>query len=77
LATEKPKVTVISTIESPSNNPARTGKNDYYITYQIDPLHRYTLVLPAETFTEAILDLAVRQDYKKRQPFINREITVG
>jgi len=77
MSVEKPKVKVVSTIEAPSNNAARVGKMDYYVTYEIDPLHRYTLILPAETLTPDKLDVAVRQDYAKRKDYINREVTVG
>ena len=77
MTAEKQKVQLISTIEAPSNKPERVGKSDYFITYQVDPLHRYTLQIPAEGLTTDKVDALVRADYMKRKDFINREITVG
>jgi hypothetical protein len=77
MATEKPKVTIVSVVDTPSNEPGRAGKNDAFITYRYDALHTYTIKIPAEGLTPDKVDALVRTDFAQRKPLINREITVG
>ncbi len=50
---------------------------DAFITYQVDPLHRFTITIPAETMTPDKVDAAIRSDYTNRKQYINRTVTVG
>jgi hypothetical protein len=73
---EEPTVTVISTLDVPSTDPARLGKMDMMITYRSDPLHSFTIRIPAEGITLAKVDAAIRSDYATRKQYINRQVKV-
>jgi hypothetical protein len=75
-ATETPKVTVVSTIDLPSSDPARLGKMDLLVTYRVDALHTFTVKIPAENMTPQKFDAAIKSDYAERKVYINRQISV-
>ena len=70
------QATVISVLDVPSTDPNRMGKMDALITYRIDPLHSFTIRLPAEGLTPDKVDAAVRSDYAVRKLLINRTVNL-
>lgn len=69
-------LTVISTMDVPSTDPARLGKMDALVTYRADPLHSFTIRIPADGLTPPILDAAIKSDWAARKVYINRQIVV-
>lgn len=69
--TPTPTFTVKSVLDVPAQEPTRLGKMDALITYQTDPLHSYTIRLPAENLSKDLVMAAIRADYAKRSPIIN------
>ena len=70
------KVTIVSHGLAPSQNPQRAGQLDFFVIYQLDPLHRFTVFFPKHDVSEAEIDQAVRTDYQKQKSLINREVNV-
>lgn len=70
------QATVISVLDVPSTDPTRVGKMDALITYRIDPLHSFTIRIPAENLTPDKIDAAVRSDYAVRKQYINRVVNL-
>jgi hypothetical protein len=68
--------TVISVLDVPSSDPNRMGKMDALVTYRIDPLHSFTIRLPAEGLTPDKIDAAIRSDYAVRKLLINRVVNL-
>lgn len=66
--------TLISKTDVPSQDPNRAGKMDAFITYSIDPLHRYTIKVPAEGLTADKVDALIRQDWQQQKLLFNRQI---
>ncbi len=73
---EKQTVQIISMLDVPAQTPERLGKMDMLLTYRVDPLHSFTIRIPAETSTPDKIDAAIRSDYAVRKPLINRNVTV-
>lgn len=57
---------VISAIDIPSQDPNRVGKMDMVINYRIDPLHSFSIKIPAETATKTVVQAEIEKDLKKR-----------
>jgi len=47
---------------------------DTMITYQVDPLHTYSVIIPSAHPTESEIMAAVRADYAQRSKISNMEI---
>lgn len=74
---QTPNAQIVSILDVPSVVPNRAGKMDALITYRVDPLHSFTITLPAEDATDPNkVDAAIRQDYQKRKVFINRNVSL-
>jgi len=65
---------IISVISIPSREPSRLGEMDTLITYQVDPLHTYSVIIPESHPSEADIMAAVRADYAQRSKISNMEI---
>jgi len=65
---------IISVISIPSRDPERLGEMDTMITYQVDPLHTYSVIIPSAHPTESEIMAAVRADYAQRSKISNMEI---
>ena len=70
------EATVVSVLDVPSQDPQRAGKMDALITYRVDPLHSFTIVIPADGLTPDKVSAAVRQDFQKRKAYINQKISL-
>lgn len=66
------KFTVLDVRELPSPNPERIGKWDKLVVYELDPTHRYTIRVPAETFSKETLIAAVKADMEERSLWVNQ-----
>ncbi len=53
--------TVIDTRQVPSTEPGRLGKLDWWVTYQLDPLHTYTMTVSQDRLTDEVIKDAVRK----------------
>lgn len=70
------EATIVSVLDVPSQDPKRAGKMDALITYRIDPLHSFTISIPADDLTPDKVATAVRQDFQKRKAYINAKISL-
>ena len=66
------KFTVLDVRDLPSPNPERIGKWDKLVVYELDPTHRYTLRVPAESFDKEALVAAVKADIQERSLWVNQ-----
>lgn len=66
------KFTVIDVRDLPSADPARMGKWDKIVVYEVDPEHRYSVAAPAETFSEETLRTAVKADMQGRAKWVGK-----
>lgn len=71
-----PKATIISEVTLPATDPARLGHFDTLITYQTDPLHRYTVRIASDHPTENEILAAIRNDYASRAHLAGKEIAL-
>lgn len=72
MADETTEFKVIDVRDLPSADPARMGKWDKIIVYEIDPEHRYSVAVPAETFSEDTLRAAVKADMQGRTKWVGK-----
>jgi hypothetical protein len=59
------QVTILDVRRMPSPDPARYGKTDAFVTYELLPNHRASIRLPNETLSEATIREAVTRDLKE------------
>ena len=79
-------VKIISFFSVPSKDPKRVGLMDRTILYMpIDATgkqvgaggrYQFSVVMPEEGITEQKVDAALRTDYAKQKPYIDRVVTV-
>lgn len=53
---------VIDTRRLPSPDPERMGKWDTLVVYELDPMRRYSVLVPEDPLTEEALIAAVKAD---------------
>lgn len=74
------KVTILDKREIPSAEPARVGRMDAMITYQLDTFRTYLITIPNEQLqgadAEKVIADAIREDLAEREKWANREIEV-
>ena len=68
------KIKIVDKREIPSAEPARAGKMDVMITYQIDTFRTYIIIIPEEQFTEDELKKRIKADMEERQKWAGKEI---
>jgi len=66
------KFTVLSTKRVKSPDLARAGKDDIWVIYRTDTDRVDSVTLPAETFSEQTLALAVRQHEEKTAQIVGK-----
>lgn len=73
-------VTIIDKREIPSPDPARVGKLDAYITYQVDPFRTYFVTIPNEKLgkpdEDEVITAAIRTDLAERERFMGKTLEV-
>lgn len=79
MTTEKAKeqeVEIIEAVEIPSMEPGRVGKKDTWITYTVDQVKTYQLIIPSEEAKEAEIEKRIREAEKERAKLIGRKFTI-
>jgi len=67
---------VIDTRRIPSADPARIGKLDWLVTYQLDAYRIYMVTIPEDTLTDDIIKEAVSKDIAAIEKWTGTEFTV-
>jgi len=67
---------VIDVRRIPSADPARVGKLDFLVTYQLDPLRVYMVTIAQDHLTEQVIKEAVRKDLESMQAWTGKELTL-
>ena len=67
------KFKVFDKRDVPSGEPERVGKYDTLVMYELDPMRRYIIRIPAEEFTEDRMIQAVKEDIEERAKFAGKE----
>lgn len=57
---------VIDTRRLPSPDPARMGQWDTLVVYELDPMRRYSVLVPGDPLTKEALVAAVKADLAER-----------
>jgi hypothetical protein len=70
------EVRILDTRKLPSADPARVGKSDYVVTYQVDGLRTHYVLLPKEAPTEAEIQAAIKAEEKSRAGIVGRAFTI-
>lgn len=60
----------------PSAEPARIGKYDQLVMYELDPMRRYIVRMPEEDFTEDKMIEAVKADMAERAQYTGKEYEI-
>ena len=68
------KVRIIHTTDMPSGDPARVGQLDRYITYQLDAMRTYILVVPKETYRAEDLPRLIKEDLEEKEQLVGQEV---
>jgi len=76
MSEEKIKVKILDIRTVPSVDPERLGKLDTLVTYQVDNFRVYVLRIPKEEVTEEDLKKYIKEDLKKREKFVGKELVV-
>ena len=74
VAGEPKKVRIIHITDMPSGTPERVGKLDRYITYQLDAMRTFILVIPKEEYREADLPSLIKKDLEEKERMIGKEL---
>jgi len=70
------EITIIDVREIPSTDPARVGKLDMIVTYQVDPMHTYITIMSKETFTAETLKKQIAAEMAERAEWIGKKVTI-
>ena len=70
------KIKILDTRDYPSTDPARVGKFDAVITYQVDAFRSYIITMPKEEFTETKVKEKITADLKEREKWRGKEIEI-
>jgi len=60
--------------DMPSGAPERIGKLDRYITYQLDAMRTYILIIPKEEYREEDLTRLIKADLEEKERLIGKEL---
>jgi len=67
---------VIDTRRIPSADPARLGKLDWLVTYQIDAYRTYMVTIAQDELSETEIKEAVRKDLEAISRWVGQEFTL-
>jgi len=68
------KIKILDTRDFPSTDPARIGRMDTVVTYQIDAFRTYIVTIPKEQFNETKLKEVISKDLEEKQKWQGKEI---
>jgi len=60
----------------PSADPARIGKDDQLVMYELDPMRRYIVRIPVEEFSEEKMLEAIKADMAERAQYSGKEYEI-
>ncbi|HYA48693.1 MAG TPA: hypothetical protein VEG35_03255 [Burkholderiales bacterium] len=66
-------IRIIHLTDTMTQDPARVGKMDVHVIYQVGPSRVGTVTIPKETFSEAALEAAVKKDASRMAGLIGKE----
>lgn len=67
---------VIDTRRIPSADPARIGKLDWLVTYQLDAYRTYMVTIAKDELSETDIKEAVRKDIEAISRWVGQEFTL-
>ena len=70
------EVRILDTRKIPSADPARVGKSDYVVTYQVDGLRTHYVILPQEAPSDAQIQSAIKAEEKARGALVGKAFTI-
>jgi hypothetical protein len=70
------KFKVFDVRKVPSAEPERIGKFDQLIMYELDPMRRYIVRIPAEEFSEDRMKQEIKKDMAEREAFTGKEYEI-
>lgn len=70
------KIKIFDVRKVPSAEPDRIGKYDQLVLYELDPMRRYIVRIPAEEFTEEKMKQAIKEDMADRAKYQGKEIEI-
>lgn len=70
------KVRIVHITDMPSGAPERVGMLDRYITYQIDPMRTYILIVPKEQYREEELPRLIKTDLEEKERLVGKELEI-
>jgi len=73
---ETKKVKIIHMTDMPSGDPVRVGMLDRYITYQLDAMRTFVLVVPKETYREEDLPRLIKADLEEKERLVGKELEI-
>jgi len=73
-------IKILDKREIPSADPARVGKFDALITYQVDTFRTYLITVPQEELTpeaeDEVIKAAIRKDLAERERWAGKELEI-
>lgn len=70
------KVRIVHMTDMPSGAPERVGKLDRYITYQLDAMRTYILIVAKEEYREEDLPRLIKADLEEKERLIGKELEI-
>ena len=70
------KFRVFDVRKVPSAEPERIGKFDQLVMYELDPMRRYIIRIPAEEFSEERMKEEIKKDMAEREAFTAKEYEI-
>lgn len=67
-------VKILDVRDFPSTDPARVGKFDTIVTYQLDAFRTYLLTIPKELFNEERLKAEIRKELTEKALWVGKEL---
>jgi hypothetical protein len=70
------KVKIFDIRKVPSSDPARIGKFDRLVMYELDPMRRYVVRMDDETFNDEAMKQAIKEDMTERASYTGKELEI-
>lgn len=69
------EVSIISTVDIPSRDPARAGKIDMMVMYRIGPIQSGMITIPKEKATPETIQAAIKKDIEEKAKYVGMKFT--
>ena len=70
------EIKITEAVEIPSPDPARLGKKDTWVTYTVDGVRSYSIIIPYELATEERIEQEIRKAELERAKLIGKTFEV-